>query len=1321
MTTPPPTAGLAPGLSVLSVFTARGAAYAAVNGPGFSGLLRRGTDGAWAQAALPPAGGTAMRRTVATASGAIFSLGGDGNVYRLAASGDWVRAIRRQPGAPIRDLDAFGETLVLRTETADRRSAVEIRDLVANTATILPALPAAAGAAAPESLRFDAAGTPWYLDAAGRAFAAAPSGWVAQGGAALPTGFAVYGTTTPAPQQGAPLSIGREAWTDVTQGLPTGAKIGGLVALDNRLYASAGVDGSRYGLWRLDLGGWTQVSRPPADLRDLAAAGGRLYGQARGTLWEYDPGRDTWLNVGRLAAIPAGSQPAIASDGAGRVYVFGGVSETPSIQVFDTATRQWTDLGRIAGRSFASGAAQLLADGSGAVWFATARDGIWRYGGTGWEQATTRTGRLSLDEGGRVLLSYAAGTRMVVAAYAGGTGDTAWTELRRFAAGAAAPGVTLDNGITVFGGGRYAEVALRGDTGWTLPSMEAARDDGAGNRDARVGDLVAIGNTVFAVQQRGGANGVTVQALTVHVPRAQATAVWQDVSPTLPTGARVTNLVALGHDVYASVEKAGAQTGLWRAEGDGWRFVAASPGLSSIADMAAGGDGRLYAIVSGTVRRFDPAAGAWTTVNPSSELRFAALAGFGDRIAGLLQIGADPLVQVLDTTTGRWTDLGRVSATPLQGGSGGNELRIDANGQVWLKFGSAGLWRNDGTGWQQVSTRAGSIGIGADGAVYYAWETAPGTQITGIHRYVGGSGDGAFRLVQTVTGNGLGLSGVPFGDSGVFIGGGRFDEVVFDGSRIARLPSMEAGQPDPNTIDARVRDTVVVDGVIYAIQDRDNVDVRRVLRLDAEAAAASVFDSNLDVEVAGYLTDGARPAAAAGVELLADGRIAALYNQGSGTDTATYAEGRLDILSADGRTRLASVGLGGRVLDADLIQGPQGERLAVALPTGIVVVDPATGGIVARAAGTARRVAGLEDGSFVGLFDYQVPVPGVTRMQTERRVEVHGADGALLRSFTLSQRSYVNDIEVNPRDGLIYVVGFDNKRLPDGLPVQVAFLSALDLATGQPRWQTYGFNGADLSKNVADTRLYRVEMGADGALYLGGESAGTESVFRFDGRRFEGEQTISNFDAYTSLSNTASPHLTFIGRVDPATGLVQDGVYSEARVGADSNTYRIVDGDLAVDAEGVIYQTGISAARIANRDAQFIEGVRSGGYAGGDPVFQVLAPDFDSRYAWNALVGPGGGSGTANAVATRGGKTVVLSTIRAGEGAVTEGALFGSRTAPANVHLTVVDAGRLFGEAPGVDSLGDIDTLLPPIGSATASPSALAASGMGTGGLLATG
>lgn len=1317
--------GLPGGLSIVSAFESKGVLYAAVNGGGQSGLLRRTAAGAWEAAAPPPAGATTMGRAGATADGRIFALGTNGHLYRLTSTG-WARAIRHEAGRPIRDFDIDGNRLALRIEGRDRRSTIEIRDLVANTRTVLPALPATAGLAAAEGLRFDAQGVLWYLDRGRKALVAGDQGWAAaRPAAALPDAFAQFGASLAAVPPGPALSIGYDAWTEVTQGLPANARIGGLAALGGKLFATAGLDGARYGLWRLDTGGWMQVAAAPAaaDLRDLAAAGGRLYAQARGALWEFDPGRGTWLDVGLTAGIPIGDAPAVASDGQGRVYVFGGVQASPSVQVFDTATRRWTDLGPVDARSFRRGDVQLLADGAGGVWFATARDGIWRYGprtdgSLGWTQASTLAGRLSLDARGGVLLSHAgaAGSgEMLVSAYAGsGAGDAAWSVVQRLR-GDAAPGVTIGSGVTVLGGGRFDEVAFRGTIAWTLPSMEAASDDGAGNLDARVRDIVAIGNTVFAVGVREATQATTVQALTVRIPPDLTNEVWQNVSPVLPSGARVSNLAALGRTVYAAVDGAGTQTGLWAVEGDAWRFVAASPRNATIADLAAGADGRLYALIGGRVQAFDPRGGAWSDAQPRDAAdpsrpfagSFTLLAAQGGKVAALLNNNTAPTVQVLDTATGRWTDLGRVSADVLDGG-GGSELRVDAKGGIWLRFGRSGLWRNDGTAWQQVSTRSGSLSIANDGAVFYAWDSGPGTQTALINRFVGGTGDGAFRLVQTLQGYGSGLSGVPFGASGVFIGGGRFDEVIFAGTRLARLPSMEAGQPDPNTIDARVRDVVTVDGAIYAIQDRDNTRVRSILRLDADAADAALFDSNLDVEVAGYLSDGTRPAAAAAVEILADGRIAALYNAGTGTDTSTYAEGRLDLLSRDGRSRLASVALGARVLDADLVQGPQGERLAVALRTGVVVVDPATGGIVARADGAVQRVAGLQDGGFVGLFEYQVPVPGVTRTQLERRIQVHGADGGLLRSYVLSTRSYVTDIEVNPAAGLIYVVGYDNKRLPSGLPVQVAFLSALDLATGTPRWQSYGFNGADLAKNVADTRLYRVETGPDGALYLGGESAGTESIFRFDGKRFDGAQTISSFDAYSSLSNTASPHLTFLARLDPLTGIVQDGVYSEARLGADSNTYRIKDGDFAVDAQGVIYQVGVSASQIANRGAQFVEGVQTGAYAGGDPVFQVLAPDFDSRYAWNALLGPDSGSGVANAVATRGGTTVVLSTITRGEGAVTEGALYGSRTASANVHLTVVDSHSLYAEPPGVDALREVDSLAPPLGTAIASPTALA-------------
>ncbi len=144
-------------------------------------------------------------------------------------------------------------------------------------------------------------------------------------------------------------------------------------------------------------------------------------------------------------------------------------------------------------------------------------------------------------------------------------------------------------------------------------------------------------------------------------------------------------------------------------------------------------------------------------------------------------------------------------------------------------------------------------------------------------------------------------------------------------------------------------------------------------------------------------------------------------------------------------------------------------------------------------------------------------------------------------------RAYAEDILYHASSDRLLVVGFDNKKLPGGNPVQVAYLLAFNSGF-ELQYTRFGFNGADLARNIADTRLYHLSLGADDRVYLLGESAGSQTIFRYDGVRYAGAELLSKIDIFTELWNTGSAHIAYFAKLDPSTGNIENSALSMSRL-----------------------------------------------------------------------------------------------------------------------------------------------------------------------------
>jgi hypothetical protein len=273
--------------------------------------------------------------------------------------------------------------------------------------------------------------------------------------------------------------------------------------------------------------------------------------------------------------------------------------------------------------------------------------------------------------------------------------------------------------------------------------------------------------------------------------------------------------------------------------------------------------------------------------------------------------------------------------------------------------------------------------------------------------------------------------------------------------------------------------------------------------------------------------------------------------------------------------------------------------------------------------GAANRVALGNDGSVAALFG-----------KTLRIFDPQGNETAS-RSFGDSE---VNDVAIDASG--VYVTGFAQR---DGGPcsqLQVAWVRAYTFA-GAERWKAWDWTHAQAaatSSSCADSRGLRIAIGRDGGLYFAGESAGGNTIYRYQSTLLSENAPNVSTDAFNSAYNTASNHISYLAKLDPATGRVQSGQLLLSRL-SDGKGNTIRPRAIAADEQGRVYVAGVSACCIQNRSALSFNGATSAAYAGGDPFVLVLSPDLRTRLLWFSSAN--GGKGEAMGVAVSRGLAVL--------------------------------------------------------------------------------
>ncbi len=321
-----------------------------------------------------------------------------------------------------------------------------------------------------------------------------------------------------------------------------------------------------------------------------------------------------------------------------------------------------------------------------------------------------------------------------------------------------------------------------------------------------------------------------------------------------------------------------------------------------------------------------------------------------------------------------------------------------------------------------------------------------------------------------------------------------------------------------------------------------------------------------------------------GVVVLTDGTILVA---GNAEDT-----GALIRLTADGQKVLSRRRTEGPVTDLDR---DAAGRVLAAGAFGVVQLSPDAREILWHnpTGGPDARVAPGPGGGAVVL--------------AAKTVTVVAADGRTAASWKVPG-GYVEDVACDPAAGRIFVAGFDNKR-GRKYPVQVAFVYAYD-AEGRCLWKAYGWGGKEVDDRglMADTRGYRLALGADGRLYVAGESAGGNTMWTRQSLDLDERAPLVEGDKYQRPFNTRANHITFVGRLDPATGRCEGGTMLLARLSSGrGNTIR--PRALAADAEGTVYVGGASAWGAPVSEGAFGRGEPSGAW------FCVFGKAFARRFA----------------------------------------------------------------------------------------------------------
>lgn len=600
------------------------------------------------------------------------------------------------------------------------------------------------------------------------------------------------------------------------------------------------------------------------------------------------------------------------------------------------------------------------------------------------------------------------------------------------------------------------------------------------------------------------------------------------------------------------------------------------------------------------------------------------------------------------------------------------------DGKIFVASKFNGVYKHTGQDWVQIeevsnSRQGKESGMANDGTFFISFEEQPATQLSSIFLYDGSDNLDGFSLIAQC--RGYGTKAYPFGPSAAYFDGMGSQFIIdVNTQRQYNLPSVNADleRKGVDLKDANSLNTICTDNSIYFIQsyELDGQTYLRVLKYTADLDTLPYQSNNTPLLFGGLLGEDNTNEAVA-VKIFSDGSIAAarnVYDQNlfpAAREVAPEdpASGKLEWISADGSLIQHSMTFSQeKILDLDINHQ---DRMALATSKRALLLDKEGNILWEYEYPSSKKRIAINPGNDVAvLLDNE-----------ELRLIGPDASGKLTdesSSFTLSRtfsRNYTEDVEITT--DRFYTVGYDNKNLPGGGPVQVAYLNCFDFS-GNFLWQKFGFSGADLGSNVADTRLYRINIGQDRKLYILGETAGSESIYRYNGDVYEGEVILSIIDFYNELFNTGPAHIAYYACLDPQNGEILASQITMARLpDGYSNTIRVSCID--ADSQGRVYVGGFAGAYISARASQKINGQAVDEYQGSDPMFLALAPGFNARYYWTSF-SRDAGKGRIKGLCAGLNKVFCLSTVNE------DGEMFTTNNQnneySSNVHLGIINMER---------------------------------------------
>jgi len=434
----------------------------------------------------------------------------------------------------------------------------------------------------------------------------------------------------------------------------------------------------------------------------------------------------------------------------------------------------------------------------------------------------------------------------------------------------------------------------------------------------------------------------------------------------------------------------------------------------------------------------------------------------------------------------------------------------------------------------------------------------------------------------------------------------------------------------------------------------------------SESLSAAAIDQNGNIILAGKFDNPELPANLSQYNLNSD-RVASANTPDSNfnfvvaeeeetpartasSDATTTTAGKIFVLNPDGTEIVSMSSLGNEIKDIDT---DQAGNIYLTGDFGLAKLNPTASEVIWQES--------LQNSS--GKIKMDVTPNGSVATLAGKQAQIWDANGENYQTISLND-SYVEDVAFDETKNRLYLGGFNNERNRN--PVQIAYVYAYDVNSGERVWKTWNYEPSTLNNDMADTRVYHLALNADGSsLYASGESAGGNTIFRWNGKDLKTRTgKTSGQGSFSDMwMAKRSAHLNYIAQIDTADGTVKAGTINAAYLASAGrlNTTRAKDGDLSVDANGKVYASGNSAAHIPKRDSTYFAGKRvnggnNAGYAGSDPFFMILNPELTKREFW-VVPSEWKARGKMTQVISQGNKVLIAGNLDGGKAITTDNAL----------------------------------------------------------------